>query len=174
MAVVAVDSPDVDRRRRSACALGAFRSSRWFPISPAPKRDHFAGVDNIAAGRTAGSLMGRFLGGRAGPVAVLAGSMLVRDHRERLEGFRAVMAEAFPAIALLPVIEGQDDPDTRRAPGRRGACRASPGIVGIYSLGAGNRGLIARAEGRRRTGAPICVIAHELTPHTRAALQSTG
>ena len=41
-------------------------------------------------------------------------------------------------------------------------------IAGVYSLGAGNRGLIAALKKRQR---PISVIAHELTPHTQAALE---
>jgi LacI family transcriptional regulator len=167
VAVVAIDSPDV------VAAVDRLAVERIPVVTlvsdlAGSKRDHFAGVDNIAAGRTAASLMGRFLGGRSGPVAVLAGSMLVRDHRERLDGFRAVMTEIFPGHALLPVIEGQDDPAlVERLIGE--ALAASPEIAGIYSLGAGNRGLIAALKGRKNVR-PVCVIAHELTQHTRAAL----
>ena len=42
-------------------------------------------------------------------------------------------------------------------------------IVGVYSLGAGNRGVIAALRKRGLAG-KICVIAHELTAHSRAAL----
>lgn len=167
VAVVAIDSPDV------VAAVDRLRSDRIPVVTlvsdlAGSKRDHFAGVDNIAAGRTAASLMGRFLGGRSGPVAVLAGSMLVRDHRERLDGFCAVMNESFAGHAVLPVIEGQDDPAlAERLVGE--ALAASPEIAGIYSLGAGNRGLIAALK-QQGGGSPVCVIAHELTQHTRAAL----
>lgn len=168
VAVVAVDSPDV------VAAVDRLRAGRIPVVTlvsdlTGSGRDHFAGIDNIAAGRTAGSLMGRFLGHLPGPVAVLAGSMLVRDHRDRLEGFFAVMEEMFPDHRLLPVIEGQDDP-ARVARLIGGTLAASPEIAGIYSLGAGNRGLIAALK-KRGKGPPICVIAHELTPHTRAALE---
>ncbi|HXV31114.1 MAG TPA: substrate-binding domain-containing protein, partial [Sinorhizobium sp.] len=46
-----------------------------------------------------------------------------------------------------------------------------PDLAGIYSLGAGNRGLVAALEkaGKART---VCAIAHELTPYSRAALLS--
>ncbi len=167
VAVVAIDSPEV------IAAVDRLRAGRIPVVTlvsdlAGSKRDHFAGVDNIAAGRTAGSLMGRFLGGRSGPVAVLAGSMLVRDHRERLDGFHAVMKESFPGHALLPVIEGQDDPALVERLVTE-AFAASPEIAGIYSLGAGNRGLIAALQ-RKGDGSTICVIAHELTRHTRAAL----
>ncbi|MEK1930358.1 MAG: LacI family DNA-binding transcriptional regulator [Pararhizobium sp.] len=167
VAVVAVESPDV------IAAVNRLRVDRIPVVTlvsdlAGSARDHFAGVDNVAAGRTAASLMGRFLGGRPGPIAVLAGSMRVRDHRERLDGFRAVMEEDFPSHRLLPVIEGQDDPVlTEQLVGE--ALAASPGTVGIYSLGAGNRGLIAALK-QRNSVPPVCVVAHELTRHTRVAL----
>lgn len=132
-------------------------------------RDHFIGVDNVAAGRTAGSLMGRFLGDRPGPVAVLAGSMRVRDHRERLDGFLAAMADMPVGRAILPVLEGQDDPKLSLS--LISECLAStPNLAGIYSLGAGNRGLVTALTAQGDTD--ICVIAHELTAHTRAGLET--
>lgn len=136
---------------------------------PGSRRDHYAGVDNIAAGRTAASLLGRFLGGRSGPVAVLAGSMLVRDHRERLEGFAAVLRAEFPDITILPVLEGRDEPQRAEAL-VSGTLQAHAGLLGIYSLGAGNRGLVAALQAHGG-GRSLTVIAHELTVHTRAALQ---
>ena len=167
VAVVAIDAPDV------LAAVERLKQARIPVVTlvsdlAGSSRDHFAGVDNIAAGRTAASLMGRFLGNRPGPVAMLAGSMLVRDHRERLEGFMAVMNERFPGHEVLPVIEGQDDPALAERL-IRNAFAAAPDIAGIYSLGAGNRGLIAALK-QRAGAASVCVIAHELTPHTRAAL----
>jgi LacI family transcriptional regulator len=167
VAVVAVESPDV------IAAVNRLRAERIPVVTlvsdlAGSARDHFAGVDNVAAGRTAASLMGRFLCSRPGPIAVLAGSMRVRDHRERLDGFRAVMDKDFPGHMLLPAIEGQDDPVlTEKLVGA--ALAASPGTAGIYSLGAGNRGLIAALK-QRDSAPPVCVVAHELTRHTRAAL----
>ncbi|CAN7340081.1 LacI family DNA-binding transcriptional regulator [Pararhizobium sp. LjRoot238] len=167
VAVVAVESPEV------VAAVNRLRADRIPVVTlvsdlAGSARDHFAGVDNVAAGRTAASLMGRFLGRRPGPVAVLAGSMLVRDHRERLDGFRAVMDKDFPGHMLLPVIEGQDDPVLTEQL-VSAALAAAPGTIGIYSLGAGNRGLIAALK-QRKNAPRVCVIAHELTRHTRAAL----
>ncbi|AWI58906.1 LacI family DNA-binding transcriptional regulator [Sinorhizobium fredii] len=169
VAVVAVDAPEVTqavkRLREDGIAVVTLVSDL-----PGSMRDHFAGVDNIAAGRTAGNLMGRFLGDRPGPVAVVAGSMLVRDHRERLEGFQGVMRQCFETRLLLPVVEGQDDAAlVEKLVGA--LIERHSDLAGIYSLGAGNRGLVAAVEkaGREKK---ICAIAHELTPHSRAALLS--
>lgn len=166
VAVVAVDAPAVRD------AVGRLRAD-GIPVVTLVSdlsgslRDHYAGVDNIAAGRTAASLAGRFLDGRTGSIAVLAGSMLVRDHRERLEGFRLVMEADFPQFRLLPVMEGNDDP--AKAGALVSELLTGHGdLAALYSLGAGNRGVIAALKAHPKPG--LRVIAHELTPHTRAAL----
>ncbi|NVP57332.1 LacI family DNA-binding transcriptional regulator [Mycoplana rhizolycopersici] len=168
IAAVAVDAPEVVEAIDRALEQGVAFVTLVSDLASS-KRDHFCGVDNVAAGRTAGSLMARFLGDREGPVAVLAGSMLVRDHSERLSGFRAVMADAGRGRHVLDVLEGQDDPVRARALVSRYLAKF-PGLAGIYSLGAGNAGLVAALEAAGRPG--LCVIAHELTPPTRAGLES--
>jgi LacI family transcriptional regulator len=170
VAVVAVDHPAVHRSIEGLKDAGVAIVTLVSDLPGSP-RDHFAGVDNIAAGRTAGSLMGRFLAGRSGKVAVVAGSMLVEDHRDRLEGFRKSLRELNPSLEILPVMEGQDDPDqvhdlvTVCLSGERN-------LAGIYSLGAGNRGLIRALRGVATPDTRPVVIAHELTEHTRGALQT--
>ncbi|EPE95252.1 LacI family DNA-binding transcriptional regulator [Rhizobium grahamii] len=167
IALVATDAPDVrdavDRLVKDGIPVVTLVSDLT-----GSQRHHYAGVDNIAAGRTAARLLGRFLGSAKGEIAVLAGSMLVRDHRERLEGFAAVIAAEFPSLSILPVIEGRDDPEmaymlVADALSKKGD------IIGVYSLGAGNRGLI-RALKEKAVDRSLTVIAHELTAHTRAAL----
>ncbi|MGO8372655.1 LacI family DNA-binding transcriptional regulator [Rhizobium ruizarguesonis] len=166
IALVATDAPDVraavDRLVRERFPIVTLVSDLTGSL-----RHHYAGVDNIAAGRTAARLLGRFLGPRKGEIAVLAGSMLVRDHRERLEGFTAVIAEEFPDLAILPVLEGRDDPEVAHR--LVADALGNAGIIGVYSLGAGNRGLI-RALKEKAVDRVLTVIAHELTAHTRAAL----
>lgn len=169
VAMVAVDAPDVrvavDRLKDAGISVVTLVSDLG-----ASNRDHFSGIDNSAAGRTAANLMGRFLSKVDGRVAILAGSMLVRDHRERLEGFLAVLAEDFPRVAILPVIEAQDDPATVEVM-VRDTLRRYPDLCGIYSLGAGNRGLIRVLKELDPARRPV-VIAHELTPSTREALRA--
>jgi LacI family transcriptional regulator len=168
VAVVAVDAPGVH------AAIGRLREQGIAVVTlvsdlPGSQRDHFAGVDNVAAGRTAGSLMGRFLGGQKGSVAVIAGSMLVGDHRDRLAGFIERLGEINPGLEILPVMESQDDPARVHDLLSRQLQRA-PGIAGIYNLGAGNRGLIRALREHRAVRKRPVVIAHELTPFTHAAL----
>ncbi len=167
VAFVAIDAEDVveaaDRLADSGIAAVTLVSD-----ITGSRRDHFAGVDNVAAGRTAASLMGRFLPEKGGDVAVLAGSMLVKDHRERLAGFRSVIDEEFPDLHLLPVLEGRDDPETVEQLVSE-CLNANPQLLGLYSLGAGNRGLIKALKSSRQPSSP-CVIAHELTENTANGL----
>lgn len=169
IAFVAVDAPEVAAAALEIVSAGIPLVTLVSDLSGA-ERDHYAGIDNAAAGRTAASLLGRFAAGRDGKVAVLAGSMLVRDHRERCEAFASVIAQDFPGLAVLPVIEGRDDPVVvERQVSALFANRSD--IVALYSLGAGNRGLV-RALERQPAGSRPVVIAHELTETTRGALQS--
>lgn len=148
VAFVAVESDavrdGVARLKQAGIAVATLVSD----LSQSP-HDHFVGIDNVAAGRTAAGLMGRFLPEGCGPVAVLAGSMLLKDHRERLDGFLAVLAEEFPELIVLPAMEAKDDPALAERLVTQ-ALQDHPDLAGIYSLGAGNRGLIAAL--RRRIG----------------------
>lgn len=169
IAFVAVDAPEVAAAAADVVAAGIPLVTLVSDLSGS-QRDHYAGIDNTAAGRTAASLLGRFAGGRQGKVAVLAGSMLVRDHRERYEAFASVMASDFAHLNLMPVLEGRDDPDVvERLVSEMFAIQND--IVALYSLGAGNRGLIRALRRRPEDRSPV-VVAHELTETTRAALQS--
>jgi len=134
---------------------------------PNSRRDHFIGIDNIAAGRTAGLLMGRFV--RApGEILVVSNSMRSRDSLERRLGFDAVMARDFPGLTVLPSVESYDDPHRMEAV-VGDVVAARPDLLGVYSMGSGNIAMLA-ALGRSGRLPGLAVIAHELTPTTRRAL----
>jgi LacI family transcriptional regulator len=137
---------------------------------PGSKRSRFVGIDNVAAGRTAASLLGRFVGPRAGRVGIVMGSRALRDHAERLFGFEQVMAAEFASLRMLPPIEGHDL-SRRTEPLVTQLLQSEPDLVGLYSIGAGNRGIQAALE-RSGRAAQIVWICHELTPHARQALLS--
>lgn len=135
---------------------------------PNSARKIFIGIDNVAAGRTAASLMGRFTG--SGKVALIAGSLGLRDHQDRLEGFREVAAREFPQLQLIGPFEAHDDrgeTETFAA----GLLRDHPDLKGIYNLGAGNAGLITALDASGRSN-EVRVIAHELSEPTHAGLKS--
>lgn len=135
---------------------------------PASRRSRFVGIDNVTAGRTAASLLGRFVGPRAGSVGIVLGSRALRDHAERLFGFEQVMAAEYGHLKLLPPIEGHDS-TSRTGPLVDKLLKRETDLVGLYSIGAGNRGIQAALEHSGRA-ADIVWICHELTPHARQAL----
>lgn len=139
-------------------------------VSDLPNSDinQFVGINNVAAGRTAGLLLGRFLAGQVADVVVLAGSMQARDHAERRLGFDQIMAEQFDSLNVLPTIEAWDDTDTVQHLLTQ-ALNNNPRIKGIYSVGAGNSGLASVL--RDVDDRSIMVVAHELTSTSRAALE---
>ena len=139
---------------------------------PQSRRVHYVGIDNPAAGRTAGALMGRFLAGKRGTIGLIAGSTALRDHAERHFGFHQVIATEFPGLTVLPPLEGRDDSDRNEALTLQ-LLRERPDLVGIYNIGAGNRG-IARALEATGSAGRVVWIAHELTQHSPAASCCAG
>ncbi|MFM7336477.1 MAG: LacI family DNA-binding transcriptional regulator [Tabrizicola sp.] len=134
--------------------------------------DHFVGIDNRAAGRTAGVLMGRFLGQGAGQVMVLGQSLLARDMIERRRGFDEVMQRDFPGIEVLQSLETHGSTTTLRQVVTEMLANA-PQIRGIYAMGDGNRMLTQVIEDMGLSG-KLTVICHELTPHVREALVTSS
>ncbi|QEL27167.1 substrate-binding domain-containing protein (plasmid) [Bosea sp. F3-2] len=98
----------------------------------------------------------------------MAGSLAPRDHAERQFGFNQALTVEYPRLTVFPAVEGKDDNEL--------TCRASvsllrekPDLIGIYNVGAGNRGIAAALNEAGRSSA-IVWIAHELTAHTRRFL----
>lgn len=134
--------------------------------------DHFVGIDNGAAGRTAGVLMGRFLGGGPGQVMVLGQSLLARDMVERRRGFDEVMQRDFPGLEVLQSLETHGSPATLRQVVAEMLSNA-PHVRGIYAMGGGNRTLTQVLD-EMGLSRKLTVICHELTPHVRSALVQGG
>ncbi|MFK4063255.1 LacI family DNA-binding transcriptional regulator [Brucella anthropi] len=166
VAFVAVDTDPV----REACArLGEQGIHAVTLVSDLghSTRTHYVGVDNGAAGRTAARLLGLFANGTEGALAVVAGSLKVRDHQERFDGFTAAMKAYFPGREILPVLEGFDEGSrVEQLVGKLLDERSD--IAGIYSLGAGNSGLV-KALAEHTSNRPL-VIAHERDSVTSKAL----
>lgn len=137
---------------------------------PVSARQHFVGIDNTAAGRTAGRLLGRFLPEKVAKIGLIAGSLGLRDHAERFAGCKAIIETDFPHLQLLKVREGRDD-NARNADLVERLLQDHADLAGLYNIGAGNRGIIAAlSEGHPRK--EIVFVGHELTPYTRDALQA--
>ncbi|HEY1721970.1 MAG TPA: LacI family DNA-binding transcriptional regulator [Magnetospirillaceae bacterium] len=132
------------------------------------RRMGYIGVDNRAAGRTAGHLMGRFIGPKSGKVAVIAGSLSYRGHEEREAGFRQILGEEFPSLRIVGLAEGRDD-YSRNYVEMKKILHDHPDLLGIYNIGAGSQG-VAEALIEMRRADSVCFIGHELTEFTRQYL----
>jgi LacI family transcriptional regulator len=167
IAVVALDHPRV-RAAIDALAETGIDVVTLVSDVPSSRRLHYIGIDNTAAGRTAGSLIGRFSAGRTGKVAMIAGSLSLRDHAERLFGMTQVIAAEYPNLAFLPVAQGCDD-DARNAEITRHFVDENPDLVAVYNIGAGTAGvgqtLIDAGKAR-----DIVFVAHDVTPLTQRYL----
>lgn len=166
--IVAIDKPEI----HAAVARAVGRGIRVITLVsdlPGSARHDFVGIDNRAAGRIAGSLMGRFVPG-GGRVGLVAGSLELIDHAERIAGFSEIVAAEFPGLELVGPIEGQDE-FTATYEKSLALVEAYPDLAGIYNAGAGNAGLLMALNERGLAG-KVRVIGHELTGPTRAGLES--
>lgn len=137
---------------------------------PSSARASFAGIDNVAAGRTAGRLMGRFLGCESGEIGVIAGNMNIRDHVERHMGFRQVLGANYRNLTTLFPLEG-DSVAARNKTLVLDLIRKHERLVGLYAIGGGNTGIIAALQGLASSRRPVTIV-HEATPDTKRALNS--
>lgn len=132
--------------------------------------DTFVGIDNHAAGATAGRLMGRFTAARSGAVAVITDTVQARDSLERRLGFDDVINSDFPALKVLPTLETYADPErTRRIVETLFAHQST--LVGIYIMGSEARVPI-EVMGHFKRDRALVTIAHERTPSTVTALKN--
>lgn len=133
---------------------------------PGAARLCHVGIDQRQAGRTAGLLMGKMLNG-PGEVLIISGRMDYLAHRQRVEGFSAVVNEQFPQLQLHQVLAAMDD---RREIARQLEVQLyrSRAIRGIYNTGLGNSDIAEALARHRLTDAVF--ITHELYPTTRRLL----
>ena len=167
VAVVALDHQSVRAAIDDLVAGGTYVVTLVSDV-PSSRRHHYIGIDNVAAGRTAGSLMGRFVRTGAGKIGVIAGSQSLRDHAERIFGFNQVMSLEFPHLGVLSPVEGNDQDGESEALMMR-LIADHPDLIGVYNVGAGTPG-VAKAitdAGREST---ITFIGHDLSNVTRRCL----
>ena len=158
--VIAVDHPRTRNILREIVEAG-IRLVTMISDVPGAPRSAYVGIDNRVAGRTAALLMGRFLGGRSGHLAMVVGSRSYRGHEEREMGFRSVLGEEFPNLTISSAVEINDEPEVSYAATMR-ALHNEPELLGIYCVGAGRSG-VARALREARPQRKPIFICHDLT-----------
>ncbi len=165
--IVAPDRPEV-REALNALARDGIRIATLVSDLPSVDKVGYVGIDNRAAGRLAGLLLGRFLGPKGGKaIALFVGSRAYRGHEEREMGFRSILADEFPDLHIVSYAEVGDDRERAYIEARRVLEKSS--VAGIYNIGAGNQG-IARALAEADCARETMFVGHDLTDATRMLL----
>jgi LacI family transcriptional regulator len=167
VAFVALDHPQVREAVNTLVEAGTPVVTVVSDIANS-RRLGYVGIDNRAAGRTAGYLLGRLSGGRRGKVAMIAGSLSYRGHEEREMGFRHILAEEFPELEIVGLREGRDDFNANLVQARE-LLEQVPDLLGIYNIGGGSRG-VGQALIETGRAREILFVGHELTTFTRRFL----
>lgn len=165
--LIALDHPAVREAMRTLADDGAPLVTLATDVLHVP-RTAYVGIDNRQAGRLAGYVLGRLLGGRRAKVAMFAGSLSYRGHQEREMGFRHVLAEEFADLEIVELREMLDDRERAYAEAAALLDR-HPDLAGIYNIGAGNPG-IARALRERGRAREVVFLGHELTDGSKPLL----
>ncbi len=168
VAVVALDHPQV---RAAIARLSARGVAVVTLVSDAPGsgRLGYVGIDNVAAGRTAGALLGRMSGGRTGTLGTIAGSVDLRDHSDRLDGCTAVLQAEYKQLRVAPARYGLDEDEACFALTRE-LLQTVPDLIGLYLVGAGTVGA-ARALHEAGRAHNVLLVGHELVDAARRWLR---
>lgn len=128
---------------------------------PATGRVDYVGSNALQEGRTAGALMGRFLGPAGGEVIIIVGSHQLLEHEQREVGFRSIVRRSYPNCHVVDCFQSFEQEDIRLE--FRKLLRRFPDLKGIYNMSVGNPGI---AEELRAVGKELemCIISHTVTP----------
>lgn len=129
----------------------------------------FVGVDNFAAGATAGRLVGQFNPDRKGKVLIIAETMQAQDSIERRFGFDGIINDRFPTLACLPSLETYADAERADRIIER-SLRFNSDVVAVYVMSAEARIPISAIE-RYVDLQKLTVVVHERTPFTEEAIR---
>lgn len=129
----------------------------------------FVGIDNEAAGRTAGLLMSA-MQPRTGPVVALCHSEVYSVHRRRIRGFsEGLERHGRGNLSFVEVLYTFDDA-MEASTQLVEAMRRYPDLAGLYNAGGANFALCDILR-RHRPANGIFFVGHELTERSTVALR---
>ncbi|MEO1679683.1 MAG: LacI family DNA-binding transcriptional regulator [Pseudomonadota bacterium] len=168
LGVVSVDHPAVSAAVAACAARGVPVYALLSPLS-APEIAGYAGIDGVAAGRTAGWAMAR-LAPAEGEIGVLLGSHRYLGQEANERGFRAAFAEYAPDRPVRDTMVYLDDEAVAYGAAQE-LLDQCDGMAGLYHSGGGVGG-VARALEESGRADRITYICHARTPHSEAALRA--
>ena len=170
IAGIAIMSPETPQVRDSITRLQERGVAALPFVSNQTMMDaNWVGIDNRAAGATAGLLLGQFTARREGSILVISESMQSRDTLERRLGFDQELNDNFLRLRALPSLETYGNGDRARQI-IANSLKTNPDVVGIYIMASEAR-IPLSIVSELGLDPSIIKIAHERTPFTEAALQ---
>lgn len=134
---------------------------------PTCGRIAYVGSNYRQAGETAAGLMNLICSGTAN-VGIVAGSLSVLCHAERISGFRERCRQAYPGIRTIDTVLNFDD-DIKSYMATRDLLSSHPKIDALYLVSAG---VIGACQAVKDLGlnSRMRIISYDLCEHTRALL----
>lgn len=167
LVITARDSELVRDALLAATARGESVVTLVTDIADVP-RVHYAGIDNIRAGRTAGYFIARLVRG-PGRVLRLCGDLGFGAHRDRMAGFRQVIDQSDAGIEFQSVeVETQDNADACYRAVSRALKQGH--LIGIYNSGYGSAGIAAALKEFGAAG-KVVWIGHEMLDDHRTYIE---
>jgi LacI family transcriptional regulator len=129
----------------------------------------FVGIDNFAAGSTAGRLIGRFHPNQKGRILIIAETMQAQDSIERRIGFDRIINEKFENLKCLPSLETHADPDRAKRIIER-SFQYNKDIIAVYVLSSEAR-IPITAISKCADPRSLSIVVHERTKFTENAIR---
>lgn len=140
-----------------------------FTDIPGSRRAAYTGLDNIAAGRTAAYLIDRCAPGRSGTVLCTQSDADFQGEAARFLGFRDFINTKRPELHIIDA-RGGSGLNTPTARLVEDAVAHEGELLGVYSMGGGNRAIVTALAHRNLI--PACFVAHDLDADNRDLLQA--
>jgi LacI family transcriptional regulator len=99
--------------------------------APGSGRLGIVAIDTLASGSIAADLMGRFLNGREGSIAVTLFDMAITEHAEKYAAFENTLRSFYPKLHLLKPIEDHDVEKETYAKSQK-LFEECPDLCGVY------------------------------------------
>lgn len=131
-------------------------------------RLRFVGADAILEGRTAGGLIGQFLGEQGGEVVIIQGMVQLHEHAQREAGFRTTLRLHYPNCTIVECYQSFEVDDGGRIIARM--LDRFPNLRAIYNMSVGNPSIVQMLKKVNRAENTV-IIAHTLTPETQDLLE---
>ena len=134
------------------------------------ERLFYAGIHNRSAGKSAAYLMAHNLGQASGSILLTLSSQSFQGEAERATGFREELQRLSPHLKTIMISEGYGRDDSTGALVAR-ALHENPEIIGVYSIGGGNRAILKTFSDLDRQCQ--CFVAHDLDSDNLDLLQKS-